>query len=219
MTRQRPLQDGTPPEETSAPSSRDRVLDAALEMFAQDTSASLSVRAVAERAGVSAGSLRYHFPTQRSLHDAVFARLYDQVAADDPLHDRSLTPRERLLGCIQQMLMPQLTRDELRESWRTLAHTYILGEQTPESTDSYRAIERESLRRLEHWLRVLAEDGALDPAHISERAHFLFTVLNGISLERALPSSTSALEHAPRSLEIALDAVLDGPAAQAAQAS
>jgi len=46
-------------------SSRDRILIAAAGMIGEDPAARLSVRAVAARAGVSTGSLRFHFPTQR----------------------------------------------------------------------------------------------------------------------------------------------------------
>ena len=54
--------------------SRERVLAAAAAMLAEDVTATLSVRAVAARAEVSTGSLRFHFPTQRALQDAVLAR-------------------------------------------------------------------------------------------------------------------------------------------------
>lgn len=42
---------------------RERILQAAAEMLAEDVTTTLSVRAVAARAGVSTGSLRFHFPT------------------------------------------------------------------------------------------------------------------------------------------------------------
>ena len=61
---------------TEEKSSKDRILEAAVAMAGEKLGAGLSVRAVAARAGVSTGSLRHHFPTQRALQDAVLGAIY-----------------------------------------------------------------------------------------------------------------------------------------------
>ncbi|MGP9501934.1 TetR family transcriptional regulator [Specibacter sp. AOP5-B1-6] len=65
-----------PPE---GPSSRYKILWAAATMLGGDSATTPSVRAVAVRAGVSAGSVQHHFPTQRELMDEVLILVYDTV--------------------------------------------------------------------------------------------------------------------------------------------
>ena len=83
---------------TQETASRDRIIQAALAMFAENPAAKLSVRAVAARAGVSTGSLRYHFPTQRNLQDTVLAVIYDAILPGDLIHD--LKGHERSVWCL-----------------------------------------------------------------------------------------------------------------------
>ncbi|MEV7013112.1 TetR/AcrR family transcriptional regulator [Streptosporangium sp. NPDC051022] len=56
-------------------SSKDRLLDAAAEVLLADGAESLTLEAVARRAGVSKGGLFYHFPTKQSLVAGMVERL------------------------------------------------------------------------------------------------------------------------------------------------
>ena len=64
-----------PPGRPSGDSSiqRDRLLDAALDCFAQAGIAASSLRAIAERAGVTPALVNYHFGNKEQLIDAVFS--------------------------------------------------------------------------------------------------------------------------------------------------
>ena len=186
---------------------RDRILHAALTMFGENRGASLSVRAVAARAGVSTGSLRFHFPTQRELLDEVLRIVYELVAPDDPIHDESLTAKERLLACLRQVLAPSGVGAQAREAATMLHRTFIEPELTDELRDAYLAIEREGQRRVEHWLSVLEQEGSLPAGDNPRRARFLNTVLSGLALERALPSDSSLLASETNTLTMAVEAV------------
>lgn len=192
------------------PSSRDRILRAAVAMFGEDAGARLSVRAVAARAGVSTGSLRYHFPTQRALQDAVLAGIYDVVAPGEGIHDRSVPARDRLIDCLRQVLALAGVGDQARAGWREIFKTYIEPEPTEENRAAYLAIEREAQRRVEYWLSVLSNEGALSEGDNARRARFLVTVLNGLSIARALPAEESILAAETETLHAAVDHVL-GP--------
>ncbi|MFI7016614.1 TetR/AcrR family transcriptional regulator [Streptomyces sp. NPDC050164] len=191
-------------------SSRDKVLKAAMEMFGEDPGARLSVRAVAARAGVSTGSLRYHFPTQRALQDAVLAGIYDVVAPDDRIHERSVPARDRLVDCLRQVLAPAGVGEQARTAWRQIHQAFIEPEPTEENRAAYLAIEREGQRRIEYWLTILTNEGALAQGDNTRRARFLLTVLNGLSIERALPSDESILTAETETLYTAVDCVLVG---------
>ncbi|UGT58630.1 TetR/AcrR family transcriptional regulator [Nocardia asteroides] len=187
-------------------SSREKIIVAAAEMLGEDAGANLSVRAVAARAGVSTGSLRHHFPTQRDLQDAVFTTIYDVVLSDDELiRDRSKPARERLVECLRQVLALAGVGAEARAAWGKVYASFIAPEPTDELRASYLAIEREALRRTEYWLAALVEEGALPKGDNTLRARFLCTVLNGLTVERALPAEESLLRSETQTLDAAVD--------------
>ncbi|MDP9866492.1 MULTISPECIES: TetR/AcrR family transcriptional regulator [Streptosporangium] len=67
------------------PSSKDRLLDAAAEVLLTEGAESLTLEAVARRAGISKGGLFYHFPTKQALVAAMIERLvgaFDAALAD-----------------------------------------------------------------------------------------------------------------------------------------
>ncbi|OON76634.1 TetR/AcrR family transcriptional regulator [Streptomyces tsukubensis] len=194
---------------------RERILQAAAEMIAEDVAARLSVRAVAARAGVSTGSLRFHFPTQRALQDSLLSRIYGHLLPDDPIRDQELPARERLLNCLRQVLAPLGVDEDARTAWGRMYRAFIEPEPTEQLRTAYLSHEREAEQRIEHWLTVLAEEGALPPGDHSRNTRFLLTVLNGLALERALPTGESVLTAETETLDAAVDHVLKtAPASQ-----
>lgn len=191
--------------------SRAKIIIAACEMIGEDPASRLSVRTVATRAGVSMGSLRYHFPTQRALRDAVLETIYDVATPDDEIiHDRSLPARDRLVRCLRQILAVDVG-DQARHAWITIFDAFIAPETTPEIRRAYLAMNSEGQRRVEHWLTVLTKEGALPEGDTVQRAHFLSTVCTGLSIERALPSDDSLLHRETETLYAAVDSVLHPP--------
>ncbi len=58
---------------------RERLLDAAEELFARDGFAATTTREIAERAGTSTGMVFYHFPTKTALLETVLAERSPQA--------------------------------------------------------------------------------------------------------------------------------------------
>ena len=197
--------DPQPPEGLS---SRDRILWAAASMLGQATAEAPSVRAVAARAGVSTGSLRHHFPTQRELMSAMLARVYDTVLPDKSIHDSSIPPRERLIASLQSLLAPESISTTPRDAWRLVFERYIASEPTPAARAEYLAIDREMRRRIEYALTVLQDEGAIPPGDNPRRARFLATVTNGLSIAQALPAEDAAVVIELDMLRAAVDFVL-----------
>lgn len=189
-------------------STRSKILRAAAEMVSEDVTTSLSVRKVAERARVSVGSLRYHFPTQQSLHDEVMKQIYVATLSDDPIHQRSVPARDRLVSCLRQILAPIGVGVQARAQWRTVLDTFMPVESTEQVDAAHAAAVREGRRRVEYWLAVLVAEDALSAGDNRHRARFLLTVLNGLAVERALPADDSLLEAETASLYAAVDCVL-----------
>lgn len=187
---------------------RDKILHAAVVMVGEDPNANLSVRAVAARAGVSIGSLRHHYPTQRGLRDAVISTIYDATASDTGIHDRTVPARDRLLACIGDVLAPTGVGDQARTAWRKIFQHFIDPEPTAEVRAAYAALDRGARHRVENWLTILTDEGALPAGDNARRARFLVTVMNGLSIERALPSTESVQITEIETLTMAIDYVL-----------
>lgn len=195
---------------------RSRILSAAAAMLAENPAARLSVRAVAQRAGVSTGSLRHFFPTQRDLIDAVVAGIASIQAADtleSSLHDTARPAVDRLVDCLRAALSDALADDSARERWRS-----TLAAPEPTGTDDLAApalaLEQLGLRRIAGWVTTLHAESAGDSDAGSllfdadTGARFLATVLTGLITEHLLPGSLSRVAFQDSTLRIAATAVL-----------
>lgn len=194
------------------PGTRDKILIAAATMLAENPTARLSVRAVAARAQVSTGSLRHFFPTQRVLIDTVIAGLHELDIPDDPIRDRSRTPRERLIACLQLLLAQVGAGEQARQHWGALYDAYVAAPPGDDEAATYFALERTGRMRIERWLTVLVEEGAIPPVETEQRARFLLTVLNGLITERALPAGALQVLTETETLRLAVHAVTSAPA-------
>jgi AcrR family transcriptional regulator len=196
------------PDDSSTQGTRDRILIAAATMLGENPTARLSVRAVAARAGVSTGSLRHFFPTQQTLIDTVVAGIYEVAASGDPIRDTTRSPADRLIACLQQILVHVGTGEQARELWRGTYRAYLESDTSAGDAETYLALERAGRHRIEQWLRVLSDEGALAAPGVEGPARFLSSVLNGLSIERALPADgpRAAFEH--ETLRLAVTAVL-----------
>ncbi|MPQ98818.1 TetR family transcriptional regulator [Modestobacter sp. I12A-02628] len=192
---------------SETPGTRDKILIAAATMLGEDPTARLSVRAVAARAQVSTGSLRHFFPTQRALVDTVIAGLYDVDLPDDPIDDRTRTPSERLVAGLQLFLAQVGAGDQARQHWGALYEAYVASPPSDDEAVTYLALERLGRRRIERWLTVLVDEGAIGPGGIEQRARFLATVLDGLVTRRALPPDALQLDGETETLRLAVHAV------------
>ncbi|GAA3158847.1 TetR/AcrR family transcriptional regulator [Nonomuraea salmonea] len=81
------------------PSSKDRLLDAAADVLLSQGAESLTLEAVATRAGVSKGGLFYHFPTKQALVAAMADRL--TRAFDEALAQAGTRPGDFLRAYVE----------------------------------------------------------------------------------------------------------------------
>lgn len=187
---------------------RDKILWAAAALLGEEAGQALSVRAVAAKAGVSTGSLRHFFPTQRDLMSAVLTLLYDMVLPNGAIHDASIPATDRLVAVLQQLLAPEAATVHPRDAWRRTFDRYIGQEPSAAIRAEYLAIEDEVRARIESWLATLESEGALGPGDNARRARYLMTVVNGISIGQALPAGDERLKHEREVLRDAVGHVL-----------
>ena len=193
-------------------STREHILDTAAHMVEDDPDSRLSVRTVANRAGVGVGTLRHHFPTQRELVDAVLARVYERAMPDDRIHDEAVPPRDRLVQNLARMIDGVGTGDDARRAWSDIHSTFIALSADEGTRSSYSLLHAGASRRIESWLATLVGQGALPAGDNTRRAEFLLAVVDGLSLHRALPTQESVRRAERDVLSMAVQSLLVDPA-------
>jgi AcrR family transcriptional regulator len=191
-------------------SKRDDIIAAAIRLAegSEPGQANLSVRAVAQEAGVGASTLRHYFPTQSELHEAVARQSMDTVINDFSIADATRDPADRLYECCLQFLPSHEHRDIQLEVWFSM-HLRALG---PEQ----RAVSRRLLEHghqvtydsLHRWLNVFAEEGHLELAEVAPTATALFTTLDGIALHSIITPETMTVDAAHEQLRWTIDKLL-----------
>ena len=88
-----------------APDTRQRILDAALQLFNAMNVDQVTIRDVAKKVGISHGNLCYHFPNMESLVEALYLRL---AAEQDDLFTR-MTAQEVSLETLKASSKESLT--------------------------------------------------------------------------------------------------------------
>jgi AcrR family transcriptional regulator len=101
-----------------APETRERILRTTLALIGRDGIAALSNRRIAAQAGVSLGSLTYHFPSQASLlRESLLLYVGEEVTrleavAADLRARRPHPSREEIAAEVQRLLAESATRSE-----------------------------------------------------------------------------------------------------------
>ncbi|GAB3528824.1 TetR/AcrR family transcriptional regulator [Arthrobacter monumenti] len=119
------------------PDRRDRIIDAALEVIAEQGVAGTSHRKVAARADVPLGSMTYHFQSMDELLHVAFTRFAAMIAAR--FEERLAQARTREQA---QEAVVALIHSDLNQSVRESALTYELYTLAARNPD-YRAITHE----------------------------------------------------------------------------
>jgi AcrR family transcriptional regulator len=163
------------PVATTAATTRERILEATLDLTSSRGSAGMSMRELAGACGVNVAALYYHFPSKADLLRAVIEeRQYDTMMAEVVVPPRSSgTDRQRLVGLMR--FVWEGLEDEERV-WR------LLLAESCHNNDDAQDVARSLVQRFEELAGVWLHDefGPLVvPEPIAARllADFLFANL------------------------------------------
>jgi AcrR family transcriptional regulator len=171
--------------------SRERILGAALEVFAEKGYEAASISDVTERAEVSRGLVTYYFAGKQLLAAELLDRWLDGIGAILTLQGSA---DEKLAGIIDGTLMAAATTLPIQR----LAITLMLQ---PATHDVFAAVEQAKAGRvteLENAIRSIFTDrGAADPA-VEEM--LLRATLEGVTVKLAIYPETFPVEAVRRRL-------------------
>jgi AcrR family transcriptional regulator len=171
--------------------SRERILSAALEVFAEKGYEAASISDVTQRAEVSRGLVTYYFATKQLLAAELLDRWLDGIGAILTLAG---TPDERLAGIIDGTLMAAATTLPIQR----LAITLMMQPTTHEVFAAVESAKADRVEQIENAIRaIFTARGAPDPA-LEEM--LLRATLEGITVKLAIYPETFPVEAIRRRL-------------------
>ncbi|MFI8103195.1 TetR/AcrR family transcriptional regulator [Streptomyces sp. NPDC086023] len=102
---------------------RERILKAACEVIAEIGFENISMRKVAEHAGVSKALLHYHFDTREKLFAEAMTHSFAQTGTDTEDGTAAGLPAAVLLARILRSMLP--TDEELRQDWKLWQELWV----------------------------------------------------------------------------------------------
>ena len=157
----------------------DQILEAAARVFGERGYSGATTNHIAERAGVSIGSLYQYFPNKDTILVALHARHME--SASEVMHrmiEEALSEEK-----VPEHLLRRFVRRviEMHASEPALYHVLLYeGPRTPELAEKLHAIEDGMARAVE---RALAERGGISPTHARHAAYLVVHVVENMAHE------------------------------------
>jgi AcrR family transcriptional regulator len=161
------------------PGVRERVLGAAVDLFARQGYDGTSVNQVITQAGVAKGGFYHHFASKEALLYEVYGDLIGhQLAAMDEILARELPPAQAL-----RALITDLTESTAASAQRALVFWRELNKLGDERTAEYRQARRRCHDGMQRLIRDGQRSGAFATVASAETVTFtIFGVINELPL-------------------------------------
>lgn len=174
-------------------SGRQRLLDAAEELFAEHGFAATTTRAIAERAGTSTGVVFYHFPSKEALLEALLAERSPRADLDSMLAHHRGDPRTALARLADAI-------DETIEQRGEVLRIMLRGED-PESSDLLRGYVDGAVETLADYLHGELGEHGLDERRARAGAR---TFLSAVLFSRLLLGPADPDQYVADAVEVLL---------------
>ena len=137
---------------TSHFNTKERILGAAEELFAQHGFAGTSLRQVTSRADVNIAAVNYYFRDKRGLYTAVLRYAHEWALKKHPTDLRPGPPAQRLHAFVSSLLARVL--DEGRVAW----HGKLMAREMMQPTPALDALVAERIRPMFEQLKVIVRE-------------------------------------------------------------
>ncbi|WP_434445177.1 TetR/AcrR family transcriptional regulator [Lentzea sp. E54] len=158
---------------------REQLLDAAAQLVGEVGWGAVTTRLVAERAGVNAALVHYHFSSVPELLSAAALQVASRVLGESAEALRSVSPAEGVERIFEDLSRFTGTDPESL----LLAEAFLAAHRLPGLRSGLSALVAEFRARVADWLR------AADVRDADEVALLLGAAIDGLVLHRALDSS------------------------------
>ncbi|MBI1179296.1 MAG: TetR family transcriptional regulator [Alphaproteobacteria bacterium] len=169
------------PEGDTEPSTRDRIIDAAELLFAQQGYEGTTTRAIALKGDVPLGLMSYYFGTKADLYSEVVKRRSAEHAADlgralQEVRDRPDQENVTIADLIDAFFLPVVHRAmDCGPGWRAYVKLLSLAANTPGSEPHTKSFAREYAAVVEEFIDLLKRKL---PGAREEDVYWAFYILN-----------------------------------------
>jgi len=152
--------------ESRPPATRQRLLEAALEVFARDGFRGATIERICKKAGANIAAAHYHYGDKRKLYAAVFEHAERHAQADRPA-DMALTgpPEARLRTFVAAFLRRLL--DPGRPAWMAQLLAHELIDPTPALDRLVRRRMRANHEQIASIIRELAPGAPIEAVRLA----------------------------------------------------
>ncbi len=153
-------------EKTNDQSTRQRLIEAAGELFAATSFKETTVREICDKAGANIAAVNYHFGDKEKLYEQVILHILQQVKSNlllEDVFDRTAAPEVRLYTIMRTFLMRRF--DPERPEWLGI----LASREMFEPSSALRSfMNQERLKALELLVSIVEEvaDSSLDPGQV-----------------------------------------------------
>lgn len=175
---------------------RERILSVAAGLIAEGGMERVSVRAVAEAAGIGMGTLRHYFPNQKALHEALIVKLVDDETQDFQIRESAVPAGTRLEQCLLQFVPTSEEAANLMDIWFGMYRVGLDPVGAPFAREFLELSTRRSRDRIWEWLEILAGEGHLEASSVRMCGLELSALIAGVCLELVTPGSDMTIDEA-----------------------
>ena len=151
--------------DTRSQVTRQRLLDAALETFAQSGFRGATIERICKRAGANIAAAHYHFGDKRRLYAAVFEHAQRQADSIQPAETAARAPATRLRAHVASFLHRLLDPD--RPAWMAQLLAHELISPTPALDRLVRRRMRANHEQIAAIIRELAPEAPVDAVRLT----------------------------------------------------
>lgn len=189
---------------------RSGLIDAALRSIIKHGQAGLSVRAVCQEAGVSAGLLTHHFPGKDALIVEAYRKLTEDIYTqiNETLEAASGSSSEDKLRLFIELSFKQPVLDA--DFFRIWLVFWNLSQQQSEIAKLRDEVNRKVVISLQALIEGVAEEAALEQVNFRLAAIGLSGLMDGLWLEWSLNTAGFSPEEATEICQCWVDALLSG---------
>jgi AcrR family transcriptional regulator len=183
---------------------REQILAATCAVIASKGITELRLSDVAEKAGVSSGTVHYYFETKRAVVNAAFEHNFrHSLDRRRALLERPLDPLSLLLEVIDSYAPDD---DATTRAWRVWAELWVEGIREPELRQVNERLYADWREVVVSLVRRAQQDGTVRDGDPVALANMLIAMIDGLALQVLLDSKDMPLE----TMRATLHAFVDG---------
>jgi len=165
--------------ESKREATREKILSAAVALFAERGLAATSAKDIAQKAGVSVGLMYYYYPTKEDAFGALLHEALEIVNEIKSLIEKYSCPVRALAALLDDILLELATSNEFSQ-WMALLTHPLPKNHEPEWAEDFKNFHSEFTKQIGILIGQGQDSGEFKQGDIMQLAQFLVAALQGL---------------------------------------